>query len=222
MSAIQRSASNGNRDSMVDGRNHFGFHWIILCGKKQIKHDLHLQVIFWYLVIRPFIWNHLSLVELQHLEHYNITVRAHNQLGQSAKSAFLRVQTKDLPIGKEGLFFFEWPQSILSFTELPLLEYSSLHVSERSIHYRINDSVFTSLKVPLCIRIEVSNYTHTCQRLVTSSGMIKLDKVFLNRVVNTSICLDQYENFCGEVFPVRISKWKFSFKFHQRMKHCEF
>ncbi|CAF1149692.1 unnamed protein product [Adineta ricciae] len=132
-----------------------------------------------------------TFTKLQPLEHYNITVRAHNQLGQSAKSAFLRVQTKDLPIGKE---------------ELPLLEYSSLHVSERSIHYRINDSVFTSLKVPLCIRIEVSNYTHTCQRLVTSSGMIKLDKAFVNRVVNTSICLDQYENFCGEIFPVQIKR----------------
>ncbi|UJR25722.1 hypothetical protein I4U23_007074 [Adineta vaga] len=132
-----------------------------------------------------------TFTKLRHLEYYNITVRAHNQLGQSSKNAFLRLQTKDLPIGKE---------------EIPLLEYSSLYLSEGSIHYRINDTIFTSVKVPLCIRIEISNQTHTCQRLVTSSGVIKLDKIFLNHMINTSICLDQYESFCGENFLVDIKR----------------
>jgi hypothetical protein len=43
-----------------------------------------------------------NVSDLQRLEYYNITVRAHNQLGQSLTDAFLRVQTKDIPISKEG------------------------------------------------------------------------------------------------------------------------
>jgi hypothetical protein len=72
----------------------------------------------------------------------------------------------------------------------------------------LNDSSFTSVKVPLCIRIEISNQTNICQRIVTSSGLIKLDGIHLNNRINVSMCLDQYEDFCGEIFSVDISKQK--------------
>lgn len=49
-----------------------------------------------------FNFNENHTLDLQHLEYYNITVRAYNQLGQSLTVAFLRVQTKDVPIRKEG------------------------------------------------------------------------------------------------------------------------
>ncbi len=90
--------------------------------------------------------------------------------------------------------------------DLPLIEYSSLHLSEKSLHYRLNNFSFTSIKIPLCIRIEISNETNLCQRIVTSSGIIKLYENNLNHIRNISICLDQYEDFCGESVLIKISK----------------
>jgi hypothetical protein len=44
----------------------------------------------------------IFFLDLRHLEYYNITVRAYNKIGYSLKNAFIRVQTKDVPIKKEG------------------------------------------------------------------------------------------------------------------------
>lgn len=62
------------------------------------------------------------------------------------------------------------------------------------------------MNVPLCIRVEIYNYTNPCQRIVTSSGILKLDENHLNENMNLSICIDQYENFCGETVQVELSK----------------
>ena len=130
-------------------------------------------------------------LDLRHLEYHNITVRAYNKLGQSSTNEVIRVQTKDIPIKKE---------------DLPIIEHSVLDLSEKLINYRLNDSSFTLIKVPLCIRIDIFNRTNLCQHIVTSSGVLKLDEEDFNNAVNVSICLDQYEDFCGETIPVEISK----------------
>ncbi|CAF2872012.1 unnamed protein product [Rotaria sp. Silwood2] len=150
---------------------------------------------FW-ISLDSYIWKetnqtYFTFTNLQHLEYYNITVRAFNQLGQSSTTAFLRVRTTDVPIKKE---------------DLPIIEHSSLHLSGKTINYRLNESSFTSIKVPLCIRIEIYNRTNVCQRIVTSSGVLKLTENDLNNIMNVSICLDQYENFCGEMLPVEIKR----------------
>ncbi|CAF5106015.1 unnamed protein product, partial [Rotaria magnacalcarata] len=130
-----------------------------------------------------------TFTNLQHLEYYNITVRAYNELGQSSTVAFLRVQTKDVPVRKE---------------DLPNIEHSSLELSEKLINYRLNDSSFMSIKVPLCIRIEIDNETNICERIVTSSGVLRFNENNLNNNINLSICISQYENYCGESIPVQI------------------
>ncbi|CAF3337413.1 unnamed protein product [Rotaria sp. Silwood1] len=143
-----------------------------------------------------YVWNeinqsHFTFTNLQHLKYYNITVRAVNQGGQSAAIGFIRVRTKDVPIKQE---------------DLPIIEHSSLYLSEKTINYRLNESSFTSIKVSLCIRIEIYNRTNLCQRIVTSSGVLKVNETDLNNIINISICLDQYESFCGEMFPVEIKR----------------
>ncbi|CAF2092548.1 unnamed protein product [Rotaria magnacalcarata] len=132
-----------------------------------------------------------TFTNLQHLEYYNITVRAYNELGQSSTVAFLRVQTKDVPVRKE---------------DLPNIEHSSLELSEKLINYRLNDSSFMSIKVPLCIRIEIDNETNICERIVTSSGVLRFNENNLNNNINLSICISQYENYCGESIPVQIKR----------------
>lgn len=62
-----------------------------------------------------------------------------------------------------------------------------------------------SLKVPLCIRIDMSNRSSVCERIVTSSGIIKLDKTDLSSVHNVSVCLDQYEDYCSNAVAVEMS-----------------
>ncbi|CAF0978283.1 unnamed protein product [Rotaria sordida] len=150
---------------------------------------------FW-ISLDNYLWkdtnqSHFTFTNLQHLEYYNITVRAYNQLGQSSDIVFLRIRTKDVPIKKE---------------DLPIIEYSLLYLSEKTINYRLNESSFTSIKVPLCIRIELYNRTNICQRIVTSSGILKIQENDLNNIINISICLDQYENFCGEMIPIEIKR----------------
>jgi len=67
------------------------------------------------------------------------------------------------------------------------------------------------IKVPLCIRIEMLNQTNICQHIVTSSGIIKFNENYLNLIQNISICLDQYEDFCGESIKIKISKENYLF-----------
>jgi hypothetical protein len=96
------------------------------------------------------------------------------------------------------LFFF-------SKIDLPEIEHSAIHFAEKTLDYRLNNSSFVSFKVPLCIRIEIYNRSNICERIVTSSGVIKLDEVDLMNVLNVSICLDQYEDYCGKSIPVEMS-----------------
>jgi hypothetical protein len=70
----------------------------------------------------------------------------------------------------------------------------------------LNNTGFTSLKVPLCIRIDIYNRSNICERIVTSSGIIQLDENDLVNVFNVSICLDQYEDYCGKSIPVEMSR----------------
>ena len=44
------------------------------------------------------------VLELQHAQYYNVSVRAFNRLGQSINQALLRVRTDDVPVRKEGRF----------------------------------------------------------------------------------------------------------------------
>ena len=41
-------------------------------------------------------------IDLKHSQIYNIIIRAQNRLGQSRNSASILIQTKDVPIRKEG------------------------------------------------------------------------------------------------------------------------
>ncbi len=125
------------------------------------------------------------------MEYYNITVQAFNQLGQSASSAFIRVQTKDVPI---------------KISELPLIEHSSLSLEDKTLHYHLDNSTFLSTKIPLCLRIDISNETNICQRIVTSSGILDINEKNIKYIRNLSICLDQYEDYCGESVLIKISK----------------
>ena len=128
---------------------------------------------------------------MKHAQIYNVSIRARNRLGQSRKSLSIKGQTKDVPIARE---------------DLPQIEYSSLHFSDRTLDYRLNNFTFISSKIPLCLRIDISNRSTICERIVTSSGIIQLDDNDLMNVLNVSICLDQYEDFCGQAIPVEKSK----------------
>ena len=81
-----------------------------------------------------------------------------------------------------------------------------IHLSEKTLDYRVNNVSFLSLKVPLCLRMEIYNRTNRCERLVTSSGVIALDENDLFNLLNVSICLDQYEDYCGRTLAVEMSK----------------
>ncbi len=140
----------------------------------------------------------IFLIDLKHSQIYNISIRAQNRLGQSRKILSLKAQTKDVPIEKE---------------ELPEIEYSTINLSEKTLDYRLTNSSFISLKVPLCIRIDIYNRSTICKRIVTSSGLIKLDENDLINVVNVSICLDHYEDYCGKIIPVEMSKKNELFSF---------
>ncbi|CAF1385753.1 unnamed protein product [Adineta steineri] len=135
--------------------------------------------------------SYYAFINLQHSQIYNITIRAQNRLGQSRNTTSISVQTKNVPIEKE---------------ELPQIEYSTIHFSDDTLDYRLNNLSFLSLKVPLCIRIDIFNRSNICERIVTSSGIIKLDKNDLLNVHNVSICLDQYEDYCGQVIPVETKR----------------
>ncbi|CAF5230003.1 unnamed protein product, partial [Rotaria magnacalcarata] len=76
--------------------------------------------------------------------------------------------------------------------------------TEKIIDYRLNNSSFNTLKVPLCLRIDIYNHSNLCERIVTSSGRIRLNEQYLLNIVNVSICLDQYEDYCGQTRSVEI------------------
>jgi len=130
-------------------------------------------------------------------------------LGQSRNSASIIVQTKNVPIEKEGLSLKTSQSSSIRdhfYLDLPQIEYSTIHISDKTLDYRLNNTSFTSLKVPLCIRIDIFNRSNICERIVTSSGIIQLDENDFLNVFNVSICLDQYEDYCGKSIPVEMSK----------------
>lgn len=134
-------------------------------------------------------------LDLRHLQYYNITVRAFNQLGSSAISAFLRVQTNDVPITQ---------------SDLPLIESAVFTPGDHSLHYRLDNITFHSMKIPLCLRMEIFNDTSVCQRIVTASGSFDFSDKDWKDIRNLSVCLDQYEDFCGESVGIEISKSVFS------------
>jgi hypothetical protein len=53
--------------------------------------------------------------------------------------------------------------------------------------------------------MEIYNRTNRCERLVTSSGVIPLEDNDLLNILNVSLCLDQYEDYCGQTMTVEIS-----------------
>ena len=59
--------------------------------------------------------------------------------------------------------------------DLPEIEHAAIHVSERTLDYRLSNTSFLAAKVPLCLRMEIYNRTNVCERIVTSSGVLKLD-----------------------------------------------
>lgn len=126
------------------------------------------------------------------MQYYNITVRALNQLGSSATSAFLRVQTNNVPITR---------------SDLPLIESAVLTLGDNNLHYRLDNLTFQSMKVPLCLRIEIVNDTNIiCQRIVTASGSLDFNDKNGKDIRNVSLCLDQYDDYCGESVDIEISK----------------
>ncbi|CAF4501930.1 unnamed protein product [Rotaria sp. Silwood2] len=132
-----------------------------------------------------------TFINLKHSQLYHIIIRAQNQLGQSQNSASIQVQTKDVPIKKE---------------DLPEIESSTTYFREKLLNYRLNNFSFISLKVPLCLRIDIYNHSSICERIVTSSGMINLDEQSLLNILNVSICLDQYEDYCGQTRSVETKR----------------
>ena len=86
--------------------------------------------------------------------------------------------------------------------DLPLIQHAAMHVSSRTIEYRLNNASFSSLTIPLCLRLERHNRTNICQSILTPSGSFKLESPDLNNVLNVSLCLEQYENYCGKAMPI--------------------
>ena len=92
------------------------------------------------------------------------------------------------------------------YLDLPVIEHASIHLSAKTIHYRLNNASFATLKVPLCLRIDINNHTNICSRVVTSSGFFSLDENDLRNIQNVSLCLDHYEDYCSKSVPVAFSK----------------
>ena len=140
-----------------------------------------------------FFYGNVCKIDLKHSQVYNISIRARNRLGESRKIISIQAETKNVPIEKD---------------QLPELEHSIIQFSEKTLDYRVNNSTFDSLKVPLCLRMDIYNHSTLCERIVTSSGVIQLDENQLNNIHNVSICLDQYDEYCGKAIPVEMSKRK--------------
>ena len=152
----------------------------------------------------------LAILELEHAHYYNISVRAFNRLGQSVNQTFLRVRTDDVPIRKEGMLsslslWIRW--GIHSLLDLPIIEHAAVHPSDKTINYRLNNASFAASKAPLCLRLEIHNQTNLCPRIVTPSGFFKLDEYEVQHIHNVSLCLDQYDGYCGKSVPVATSKY---------------
>ncbi|CAF0846546.1 unnamed protein product [Rotaria sp. Silwood1] len=132
-----------------------------------------------------------TFTNLKHSQMYNIIIRARNRLGESLNSALIQVQTIDVPIKKE---------------DLPEIESSTTLFSDKVLNYRLNNSSFISLKFPLCLRIDIYNHSSICERIVTSSGRIQLNEQYLLNILNVSVCLDQYEDYCGQTRSVETKR----------------
>ena len=87
-----------------------------------------------------------------------------------------------------------------------MIESSSIHLKDKFLDYHLTNESFFTLKVPLCLRIDIINRTNHCERIVTSSGIIHLDEIDPLHIVNVSICLDEYEDYCSETLPVDLSE----------------
>lgn len=132
-------------------------------------------------------------------------------MGESQSTESIFVQTKDVPMKREGLiddmFLSILIDRVYSIDlDLPELEYSIIDYTDRSLNYRLNNDSFNSLKVPLCLRFHIYNHSNVCEHIVTSSGVIKLAEPDLFNVLNVSICLYQYEDYCGQTRTVEISE----------------
>ena len=103
-------------------------------------------------------------------------------------------------------FSFQENTKIDLCSDLPLIEHASVHPLTKTIHYRLNNASFSTLKVPLCLRIEIHNQTKSCPRIVTSSGFFKFEGHQLKNILNISLCLDQYADYCGQAVRVSTSK----------------
>lgn len=151
------------------------------------------------------------------MKSYNISIRALNQLGQSENYTSIIVQTKDVPINNQGYF----DDSVFSsekkrtfcdtFSDLSIIDKCYLNLRDRALEYRLDNETFHLIKIPLCIRINLSNETSLCEKIVTSTGIIQLNQSAIDSISNVSICLDEYEEFCGETYPIEISTEKFEF-----------
>jgi hypothetical protein len=154
----------------------------------------------------------LSILELEHVHHYNVSVRAFNRLGQSVTQASLRVRTDDVPIRKEGTLRRSLYLSLCvrleihSLLDIPIIEHAAVHLSDKTINYRLNNASFAASKAPLCLRLEIHNQSNLCPRIVTPSGFFKLDDYEVQHIHNVSLCLDQYDGYCGKSVPVATSK----------------
>ena len=95
---------------------------------------------------------------------------------------------------------------IESLLDLPVIEHAAVHLSDKTINYRLNNASFAALKAPLCLRIEMYNQSNLCPRIVTSSGFFKLDENEIQHMRNVSLCLDQYDGYCGKSTPVATSR----------------
>ena len=153
-------------------------------------------------------------LDLQHNQLYRIGIRAKNRLGESLNETSIELQTSDVPVTREGpstkLLPLRHAHTLsLSFVaELPFIESASIHLTEKFLDYRLNNESFLGLKIPLCLHIEIVNQTNRCERIVTSSGVIPLAEIDPLMIVNVSICLNGYEEFCGESLPVDLSAYR--------------
>lgn len=91
--------------------------------------------------------------------------------------------------------------------DLPIVEHAAVHPSDKTINYRLNNASFAASKAPLCLRLEIHNQTNLCPRIVSPSGFFKLDEYEVQHIRNVSLCLDQYDGYCGKSVPVATSKY---------------
>ncbi|CAF0743366.1 unnamed protein product [Didymodactylos carnosus] len=136
----------------------------------------------------------VSITNLNHSELYTVRVRAQNVLGISREYASVQVSTLQVPIRQE---------------DLPLIEHATLHIGQRTISYYLNDnSTLLANKASLCIKVESQNGTIECKKIISSIGTLQLEHELDGDPTHltVSICLDNYEIYCGKAYPVEIKR----------------